>query len=240
MKVMDLYPAVDIKSGKAARLTKGQIDSTENFGDPAEVVNQFIEAGSKWIHLVDLDAAFGTGTNKEIIKEITSFPNIAFQLSGGINNQTSLDFAISTNANQINLATSALHDLKWVEEVMQKYGSRLSVSLDVDAGSNQLIARGSGDNLGNLFQMIKRLDSIGCHRYILTDINADGALTGSNFDLIEKVTAVTDAAIISSGGVSSIDDLLKLRELQIAGVVLGKALYGGQIDLVSALTACYK
>ncbi len=240
MKVLDLYPAVDIKGGKAARLTKGQLDSTENFGDPSEVVNQFIEAGSKWIHLVDLDAAFGTGANREMIKEITSFPNIAFQLSGGINNQASLDFAISTNAKQINLATSAMHDLKWVEEVMQKYGSRLSVSLDVDAGRNQLIARGSGDNLGDLFQMIKRLDSIGCHRYILTDINADGALSGPNIDLIKKVTAETDAAIISSGGVSSIDDLLKLRELEIAGVVLGKALYGGQIDLVSALTACYK
>jgi phosphoribosyl isomerase A len=240
MKVLDLYPAVDIKNGKAARLTQGQLDSTENFGDPAEVVKQFIEAGSKWIHLVDLDAAFGTGTNREIIKEITSFPNIAFQLSGGINNQENLDFAISTNAKQINLATSALHDLKWVEEVLQKYGSRLSISLDVDAGSNQLIARGSGDNLGDLFEMIMRLDSIGCHRYILTDINTDGALSGSNFDLIKKVKAVTDAAIISSGGVSSIDDLTKLRELQITGVVLGKGLYEGQIDLISALTACYK
>ena len=240
MKVLDLYPAVDIKNGMAARLTRGQLDSTDNFGDPAEVVKHFIESGSKWIHLVDLDAAFGAGTNRQIIKEITALPNIAFQLSGGINNQENLDFAISTNAKQINLATSALHDLKWVEEVLQKYEGRLSVSLDVDAGSNQLIARGSGDNLGDLFEMIKRLDSIGCTRYVLTDINTDGALSGSNFDLIKKVQAVTDAAIISSGGVSSIDDLIKLRELQIAGVVLGKALYEGQIDLLSALTACYK
>jgi phosphoribosylanthranilate isomerase len=240
MKVLDLYPAVDIKNGKAARLTKGQLDSTENFGDPVEVVKQFIEAGSKWIHLVDLDAAFDTGTNRQMIKEITALPNITFQLSGGINNQENLDFAISTDAKQINLATSALHDLTWVEELLQKYGSRLSVSLDVDAGSNHLIARGSGDNFGELFEMIKRLDSIGCTRYVLTDINADGALSGSNFDLIKKVQAVTDAAIISSGGVSSIDDLIKLRELQIAGVVLGKALYEGQIDLLSALTACYK
>ena len=240
MKVLDLYPAVDIKKGLAARLTKGQLDSTENFGDPVEVVKQFIEAGSKWIHLVDLDAAFDTGTNRQMIKEITALPNITFQLSGGINNQENLDFAISTDAKQINLATSALHDLTWVEELLQKYGSRLSVSLDVDAGSNHLIARGSGDNFGELFEMIKRLDSIGCTRYVLTDINADGALSGSNFDLIKKVQAVTDAAIISSGGVSSIDDLIKLRELQIAGVVLGKALYEGQIDLLSALTACYK
>lgn len=240
MKVLDLYPAVDIKKGLAARLTKGQLDSTENFGDPVEVVKQFIEAGSKWIHLVDLDAAFGTGTNKGIIKEIAALPNISFQLSGGINNQEKLDFAFSTNARQINLATSALHDLKWVEVVLQKYGGRLSISLDVDADSNQLIARGSGDNLGDLYEMIKRLNSIGCTRYVLTDINADGALSGPNFDLIKKVQAVTDAAIISSGGVSSIDDLIKLRELQLAGVVLGKALYEGKIELLSALTVCHK
>ena len=240
MNVLELYPAVDIKNGQATRLTKGQIDSKENFGDPVEVVKQFIAAGSKWIHLVDLDAAFGTGSNKQVIQEITSLPNIAIQLSGGIKDNASLDFAVSTNAIQINLSTSALHDLEWVSQVFDRYGNRLSVSLDVDSNGNQLIARGSGDNLGDLFEMISKLDSIGCNRYILTDINRDGALTGSNFELIKRVIGVTGASIISSGGVSSIDDLIKLRELQIAGVVLGKALYGGQIELLSALTACYK
>jgi 1-(5-phosphoribosyl)-5-[(5-phosphoribosylamino)methylideneamino] imidazole-4-carboxamide isomerase/N-(5'phosphoribosyl)anthranilate isomerase len=240
MKVLELYPAVDIKNGQAARLTKGQIDSKENFGDPVEVVKQFFAAGSKWIHLVDLDAAFGTGSNKQVIQEITSLPSIAIQLSGGIKDKASLDFAVSTNAIQINLSTSALHDLEWVSQVFDRYGNRLSVSLDVDTNGNQLIARGSGDNLGDLFEMISKLDSIGCNRYILTDINRDGALTGTNLELIKRVIGVTGASIISSGGVSSIDDLIKLRELQIAGVVLGKALYGGQIELLSALTACYK
>jgi phosphoribosylanthranilate isomerase len=240
MKALELYPAVDIKDGKAARLIKGQLNTTENFGDPTEVVNQFIDAGSKWIHLVDLDAAFGTGNNRIQIKEITSIPDISFQLSGGINNQQSLDFALSTAVKQINLATSALLDLQWVEQVLKSHGDKISVSLDVAADTNQLIARGSGQNLGDLNLMIENLNAIGCTRFIITDVYTDGALSGPNFDLLKKVSDKTEASIISSGGVGSIDDLLQLRQMQIDGVVLGKALYSGQIDLISALSACYK
>ena len=240
MKALELYPAVDIKNGEAARLIKGQLNTTENFGDPAEVVNQFIDAGSKWIHLVDLDAAFGTGNNRIQIKEITSIPDISFQLSGGINNQQTLDFALSTAAKQINLATSALLDLQWVEQVLKSHGDKLSISLDVAADTNQLIARGSGQNLGDLNLMIENLNAIGCTRFIITDIDTDGALSGPNFDLLKKVSDKTEASIISSGGVGSIDELIQLRQMQIDGVVLGKALYSGQIDLISALSACYK
>lgn len=240
MKVLELYPAVDIKDGKAARLTQGQLSSTESFGDPIEVVKQFIDAGSKWIHLVDLDLAFGTGNNQSQIREIIALPGIAFQLSGGINNQSSLDFALSTKAKQINLATSALLDLEWVEKILRSNEGRLSVSLDVSADSNQLIARGSGENLGDLNQMIKKLNAIGCTRFIVTDINTDGALSGPNLDLLKHIKGATSAEVISSGGVRSIDDLTKLRQMEIDGVVLGKALYSGQIDLISALSACYK
>ena len=240
MNALELYPAVDIKNGKAARLTKGQIDSTENFGDPLEVVKQFLDAGSKWIHLVDLDAAFETGSNRSLIEKITTLPGINFQLSGGISNQERLSSAISTTAKQINLATSALLDLNWIEVVLGTHGDRLSISLDVEATSNQLIARGSGENLGDLFEKIKKLDAIGCRRYVLTDIEKDGALSGPNFDLIKKVSDVSNAEIISSGGVSNIEDLMQLRKVGISGVVLGKALYNGQIDLTAALAACYK
>lgn len=240
MKVLELYPAVDLKNGLAARLTKGQLNSTENFGDPIEIIQQFMVAGCKWIHLVDLDAAFETGSNSSLIKKITSLPGINFQLSGGIRNQENLDFAAQTKAKHINLATSALHDLSWIEQVLSTYGDRISISLDVDAKSDQLIARGSGDNLGDIFKMIKNLDAIGCHRYILTDIDRDGALTGPNFDLIKKVCSASSSAIIASGGVSKVADLSKLREVEIAGVVLGKALYSGQVDITAALAACYK
>jgi phosphoribosylformimino-5-aminoimidazole carboxamide ribonucleotide (ProFAR) isomerase len=190
--------------------------------------------------LVDLDAAFVTGNNRIQIKEITSIPDISFQLSGGINNQQSLDFALSTAAKQINLATSALLDLQWVEQVLKSHGDKLSISLDVAADTNQLIARGSGQNLGDLNLMIENLNTIGCTRFIITDIDTDGALSGPNLDLLKKVNEQTEASIISSGGVGSIDDLIQLRQMQIDGVVLGKALYSGQIDLISALTACYK
>jgi len=240
MKALELYPAVDIKNGKAARLTKGQLDSTENFGDPIEVVNQFVAAGSKWIHLVDLDAAFDTGENRELISKITEIFTINFQLSGGIKNQESLSIAANTEAKQINIATSALADLAWVEKVLHTHGSRLSISLDVKSSSNQLIARGSGENLGDLFEMILRLDSVGCRRYVLTDIDRDGALSGPNYELIKQVSEVSKSELISSGGVSNIDDLSRLRNLGIAGVVLGKALYSGQLALDSAISACYK
>ena len=240
MKALELYPAVDIKNGKAARLTKGQLGSTENFGDPVEAVNQFIEAGSKWIHLVDLDAAFSTGDNRKLINHITEIDAIHFQLSGGIKDKESLDFAVSTNSKQINLATSALKDLNWIEQALNSNGDRLSISLDVKSSTNQLLARGSGDNLGDLFEMLSKLDSIGFRRYVLTDIDKDGALSGPNFDLIQQVSQATKSSIISSGGVSTIDDLSSLRKLGVAGVVLGKALYSGHIDLTSAISACYK
>lgn len=240
MKSLELYPAVDIKNGKAARLIKGELNTAENFGDPLEVVKQFINARSRWIHLVDLDLAFGTGSNQVQIKEITTLPNVSFQLSGGIHNQESLDFALSTKAKQINLATSALLELKWIEEVLKIHGDKLSISLDVAADSNQLIARGSGENLGDLNQMIDVLNTIGCGRLIITDINTDGALSGPNFKLLKMVKEKTTAKIISSGGVRNIDDLNQLRQLEIDGVVLGKALYSGQIDLNLALFACYK
>ena len=240
MKALELYPAVDIKNGKAARLTKGRLNSTEDFGDPVEVVNQFIEAGSKWIHLVDLDAAFGTGDNRKLIEQITEIQSIQFQLSGGIKDKKSLDFAVSTKAKQINLATSALKNLNWIKKVLLDHGERLSISLDVKSSINQLRARGSGDNLGDLFEMISKLDSIGYRRYVLTDIDKDGALSGPNLDLIQQVSEVTKSSIISSGGVSTIDDLHSLRKLDVAGVVLGKALYSGRIDLTSAISACYK
>jgi phosphoribosyl isomerase A len=239
MKTLELYPAVDIKQGKAARLTKGQADSAENFGDPAEIIQLFKAAGSKWIHLVDLDAAFNVGLNRELILKITQAIDINFQLSGGIKDQISLEFAVATNAKKINLAASAILDIKWLAQVFKIYGDRLSISLDVDAKTNQLIARGSGENLGNLFELITELDRIGCRRYILTDIARDGALTGPNLDLLQLVRQATSCEIIASGGVSSIADLKTLRSMEISGVVLGKALYNGQIQLSSAISACY-
>jgi phosphoribosylformimino-5-aminoimidazole carboxamide ribotide isomerase len=238
MKPIDLLTAVDIRSGQATRLQQGSLTSLTTYGAPGEIIDNFIQTGASWIHLVDLDAAFGSGNNRALINELLNTKNVKFALSGGVFNQESLDFATSTKAQRINLATSALLDLKWVEKVIAEHKDRLSVSLDVKGSS--LIARGTGEAAGDLIEMISRLDQMGCARYVITDINTDGALTGPNFELLSKVTAVTKAKVVASGGVASAADLTRLRALNLDGVILGKALYTGQIDLQEAISACYK
>ena len=238
MKPIELLTAVDIRSGQAARLQQGSLATLTTYGDPIEIINSFTQAGASWIHLVDLDAAFGSGNNRALIKDIVDFKSVKFQLSGGIMNQESLDFAISTKAQRINLATSALIDLPWVEKVIGKYKELLSVSLDVQGSS--LIARGTGERAGDLIEMIDKLDQMGCARYVVTDIDTDGALSGPNFELLSKVSMATNSKIVASGGVANTDDLVKLRALNLDGVILGKALYTGQIDLKEAISAYYK
>jgi phosphoribosylformimino-5-aminoimidazole carboxamide ribotide isomerase len=238
MKPIELLAAVDIRSGQAARLQQGSLTSLTTYGAPGEIIDNFIESGASWIHLVDLDAAFGSGNNRALINDLINIKSVKFALSGGIFNQESLDFAISTKARRINLATSALLDLQWVEKVIDQHKDLLSVSLDVQGSS--LIARGTGEAAGDLIEMIGRLDQMGCARFVITDIDTDGALTGPNFELLSKVTSVTNAKVVASGGVASAADLTKLRALNLDGVILGKALYTGQIDLQEAISACYK
>ena len=238
MKPIELLAAVDIRSGQAARLQQGSLTSLTTYGAPGEIIDNFIESRASWIHLVDLDAAFGSGNNRALINDLINTKSVKFALSGGIFNQESLDFAISTKARRINLATSALLDLQWVEKVIDQHKDLLSVSLDVQ-GSN-LIARGTGQAAGDLLEMIGRLDQMGCTRFVITDIETDGALTGPNFELLSKVISVTKVKVVASGGVASAADLTKLRALNLDGVILGKALYTGQIDLQEAISACYK
>jgi phosphoribosylanthranilate isomerase len=238
MKPIELLAAVDIRSGQAARLQQGSLTTLTTYGAPGEIIDNFIESRASWIHLVDLDAAFGSGNNRALINDLINTKSVKFALSGGIFNQESLDFAISTKAQRINLATSALLDLQWVEKVIDQHKDLLSVSLDVQ-GSN-LIARGTGQAAGDLFEMIGRLDQMGCTRFVITDIETDGALTGPNFELLLKVISVTKVKVVASGGVASAADLTKLRALNLDGVILGKALYTGQIDLQEAISACYK
>jgi phosphoribosylanthranilate isomerase len=238
MKPIELLAAVDIRSGQATRLQQGSLTSLTTYGAPGEIIDNFIESRASWIHLVDLDAAFGSGNNRALINDLINTKSVKFALSGGIFNQESLDFAISTKARRINLATSALLDLQWVEKVIDQHKDLLSVSLDVQ-GSN-LIARGTGQAAGDLLEMIGRLDQMGCTRFVITDIETDGALTGPNFELLSKVISVTKVKVVASGGVASAADLTKLRALNLDGVILGKALYTGQIDLQEAISACYE
>ena len=236
MKPLELLPAIDIKSGQV--IQSKNLSSSDISDSPQQVIGYFVSKGSKWIHLVDLDAAYSTGDNSDLIKNLIAANEVEFQVSGGITNQDSLSKALKTKAKWINLSTGALNDLDWVKATIELYPDRVCVSLDVVDG--QLIARGSGTVVGDLWKYLKELNDSGCKRLVVTDNKTDGKMTGPNFDLLGKVFEQSGAEIVASGGVSDLSDLTKLRQMGIAGVIVGKVLYEGRFDLTAALELCYK
>ena len=236
MKALEILPAIDVKDGVAIRLTKGELNNQSKYGDPLEVAGEFVKSGVNWIHLVDLDAAFGLGNNFEILDSIIKSVDIKIQLSGGIKDDESLNRALTTNCSRINLGTAALDNPEWVESVIKKHGDKIAVALDVDG--KVLSPRGGSKSGGDLFQMITRLDKVGCARYVLTDVNRDGALSGPNLELLKEVTSFTKTPIVASGGVSSLSDVKSLMQLTNQGVeavIIGKGLYTGAFTLAQVL-----
>jgi phosphoribosylanthranilate isomerase len=238
MKPLELLPAIDIKNGKVIQLSSAVSRSNTVMVEPLEVIQRFSSAGSKWIHLVDLDAAYGTGENAKLIKHLVQMSQVDIQLSGGIANQKSLDAALATSAKRVNISTAGLEDIDWIKNVIEKYRERVCVGLDVSNGS--LIARGSGKVIGDLDHFISVLKEAGCSRIIVTDNSTDGALVGPNFQLLEQVINQSSAEIVASGGVSNLSDLQQLRKMGLAGAIVGKALYVGQFSIEEALDTCYK
>lgn len=238
MKPLELLPAIDLKNGKVIQLSSAVSGSNTVMVEPLEVIQRFISAGSKWIHLVDLDAAYGTGENAKLIKHLVQMSQVDIQLSGGIANQKSLDAALDTSAKRVNISTAGLEDIDWIKNVIEKYRERVCVGLDVTNGS--LIARGSGKVIGDLDHFISVLNEAGCSRIIVTDNSTDGALVGPNFQLLEQVISQSSAEIVASGGVSNLSDLQQLRKMGLAGAIVGKALYVGQFSIEEALDTCYK
>lgn len=236
MKHLQLLPAIDIASGKV--IQSKNLSTSNISGTPQQVFDYYVSKGTKWIHLVDLDAAYSTGDNSDSMKNLTTANDVEIQLSGGIINQTSLSNALETKAKWINLSTGALTDLDWVKETLDLYPDRVCVSLDVV--DERLIARGSGTIVGDLWKYLEDLNKSGCKRFVVTDNKTDGKMTGPNFDLLAKVSDQSGAAIIASGGVSDLSDLVKLRQMGLEGVIVGKALYEGGLDLTAALELCYK
>ena len=236
MKQLQLLPAIDIASGQV--IQSKNLSTSNISGTPQQVIDYFVSKGTKWIHLVDLDAAYSTGDNSDLMKNLTTANDVEIQLSGGIINQTSLSNALETKAKWINLSTGALTDLDWVKETLNLYPDRVCVSLDVV--DERLIARGSGTIVGDLWKYLEELNKSGCKRFVVTDNKTDGKMTGPNFDLMAKVSDQSGAAIIASGGVSDLSDLVKLRQMGLEGVIVGKALYEGGLDLTAALELCYK
>lgn len=234
---LELLPAVDVADGKAVRLVQGEAGSETSYGSPVEAAATFIQAGAEWIHLVDLDAAFGRGNNRELIAEVVaSASNVKIELSGGIRDDESLEAALQLGVARVNLGTAALEDPSWTARVIERHGEQIAVGLDVRGTT--LAARGWTKEGGDLFEVIARLEDAGCARYVVTDVTKDGTLRGPNLELLRSVMLRTSKPVVASGGISSLDDIRQLRDLVadgLEGAILGKALYANQFTLEEAL-----
>lgn len=235
---LELLPAVDVRNGQAVRLVHGESGSETSYGDPLEAALAWQRAGARWLHLVDLDAAFGTGDNRERIAEVTAAMDIQVELSGGIRDDASLARALATGCARVNLGTAALETPSWVARIIAEQGDRIAVGLDVRGTT--LRGRGWTRDGGDLYETLARLDAEGCARYVVTDIAKDGTLQGPNLELLRGVCAATDRPVVASGGVSSLEDLRALTTLVpqgVEGAIVGKALYAGAFTLEEALAA---
>ena len=231
-----LLPAVDVSGGQAVQLVQGIAGSEKVFGDPRAAAERWQSAGAEWIHLVDLDAAFGRGHNAEIIAEVTAAMRLQVELSGGIRDDDSLERALATGCARVNIGTAALEQPDWCAEVIAAYGDKIAIGLDVRG--HRLAARGWTRDGGDLFAAIERLDAAGCARYVVTDVNSDGMLRGPNVELLRQVCERTDAPVVASGGISSLSDIEELADLVevgVEGAIIGTALYVGNFSLVEAL-----
>lgn len=235
---LTLLPAVDVAGGQAVRLVQGAAGTETSYGDPLAAALAWQHAGAEWIHLVDLDAAFGRGTNAALLADVVRRLEVAVELSGGIRDDESLIAALATGCARVNVGTAALERPDWVRRVIAENGERIAVGLDVRG--TRLAARGWTTLGGELDEVLERLEADGCPRYVVTDVSRDGTLTGPNTDLLRRVCARTDRPVIASGGVSELADLraiASLTPLGVEGAIVGKALYAGRFTLPEALAA---
>lgn len=235
---LTLLPAVDVADGQAVRLVQGEAGTETSYGAPLEAALAWQRAGAEWIHLVDLDAAFGRGSNRELLAEVTGKLDVKVELSGGIRDDASLEAALATGCARVNIGTAALEDPQWCRKIIASHGDRIAVGLDVRGTT--LAARGWTREGGDLWDVLARLEDDGCPRYVVTDVTKDGTLRGPNTELLREVCSRTDKPVIASGGVSSLDDLRALAELVgdgVEGAIVGKALYARAFTLEDALEA---
>jgi 1-(5-phosphoribosyl)-5-[(5-phosphoribosylamino)methylideneamino] imidazole-4-carboxamide isomerase/N-(5'phosphoribosyl)anthranilate isomerase len=233
---LQLLPAVDIADGQAVQLVQGVAGSEKRFGDPIEAALRWQQAGAEWIHLVDLDAAFGRGSNRDLLAKVVGTLDVKVEMSGGIRDDESLAAALATGCRRVNIGTAALEQPEWCARVIGEHGDRIAIGLDVRGRT--LAARGWTREGGDLYDVLGRLDSEGCARYVVTDVNKDGMLQGPNLQLLRDVCAVTDAPVVASGGVTTLDVIRALMELVpdgVEGAIAGTALYEGRFTLEDAL-----
>lgn len=239
---LELLPAVDVADGQAVRLVQGAAGTETSYGSPRDAALAWQNDGAEWIHLVDLDAAFGRGDNRDLVAGVVGELDVKVELSGGIRDDESLAAALATGCTRVNLGTAALENPEWCARAIAEHGDRIAVGLDVirDGDSYRLRGRGWVTDGGDLWEVLERLNRDGCSRYVVTDVSKDGTLQGPNLELLAEVAAATDAPIVASGGVSAIDDLVAIAGLVgqgVEGAIVGKALYAGRFTLPEALTA---
>ncbi|CAN5164987.1 bifunctional 1-(5-phosphoribosyl)-5-((5-phosphoribosylamino)methylideneamino)imidazole-4-carboxamide isomerase/phosphoribosylanthranilate isomerase PriA [soil metagenome] len=233
-----LLPAVDVADGQAVRLTQGEAGSETGYGSPVDAAQEWVDQGAEWIHLVDLDAAFGRGDNRAVIARVVANTprRVNIELSGGIRDDASLEAALATGAKRINLGTAALENPEWAAQAIARFGEQIAVGLDVRGTT--LAARGWTKDGGDLWEVLERLEAAGCARYVVTDVTKDGTLQGPNIELLRRMCERTDKPVVASGGISSLDDIAALRALVplgVEGAIVGKALYATAFTLVEAL-----
>lgn len=233
---LELLPAVDVADGQAVRLVQGAAGTETSYGDPLSAALAWQEAGAEWIHLVDLDAAFGRGSNRELLATVVGALDVKVEMSGGIRDDASLEIALATGCRRVNIGTAALENPAWCAKIIAEYGDRIAIGLDVRGTT--LAARGWTQEAGDLWEVLERLEGDGCPRYVVTDVTKDGTLRGPNLDLLREVCSRTDKPVVASGGVSSLDDLRDLAALVpigVEGAIVGKALYAQAFTLEDAL-----
>ena len=238
MSALVLLPAVDVSGGQAVRLVHGAAGSETLYGEPLAAALAWQAAGAEWVHLVDIDAAFGRGENRAVLADVVAALDVAVEMSGGIRDDESLRRALATGCARVNIGTAALEDPEWCAKAIAEHGDRIAVGLDVRGTT--LSARGWTQDGGELFDVLDRLDREGCARYVVTDVGRDGTMTGPNLDLLRSVCAATDRPVVASGGVSSLDDLRAIAKLVpdgVEGAIVGKALYAEAFTLEDALAA---
>lgn len=234
--VLELLPAVDIVDGQAVRLLQGEAGSETSYGTPLEAALNWQEAGAEWVHMVDLDAAFGRGNNAALISEVVSQLNVKVELSGGLRDDESLERALDLGVARVNLGTAALENPEWTRRAIKRFGDQIAVGLDVRGTT--LAGRGWTKEGGDLWEVLARLEDAGCARYVVTDVTKDGTLQGPNVELLRQMVEKTGKPVVASGGISSLEDLRVLRELVplgVEGAIVGKALYAGAFTLPEAL-----
>ena len=238
MKSLVLLPAVDVAGGQAVQLVQGKAGTEKRFGDPRLAAQRWQDAGADWIHLVDLDAAFGRGSNAAVIAEITAGLDLSVELSGGIRDDATLERALATGCARVNIGTAALERPEWCEEIIAAHGDRIAIGLDVKG--SRLAARGWTREGGDLYETLDRLDQAGCARFVVTDVASDGMLAGPNLNLLARVCARTDKPVVASGGISSLADISTLATMVhrgVEGAIIGTALYVGAFTIEEALAA---